>query len=411
MATVRVQRGSLIFWCIMSDKSNILYLGYWSVNDALTTATILPHLRVLASFEKIQKIIYCSIERDSLGEMSVPDITKVEHVALSSKGFPLNMINKILDFIIFPDQLAEIAQLNNINALICRGAPAGSLGYLVYRKTGIPFSVESFEPHADYMNYSGVWKKFDLRFIFEKHWEKKQKKYSKFIMPVSNNYKLKLIKENVSEKKIKVLPCCVDIRKFRFSLKDRVKIRESLSVTNETIVGIYVGKFGGIYYEQEALKCFESAFKFFGMRFHLLVLTPIHDEEIRAMTRMYDIDIDYGRVNILKVSHQDVPKYLSASDFAFSFHRSSPISTAFSPIKNGEYWANGLPIVIPDNIGDDSDIVKTEGYGGVILSLDNMKDTFQQLEKVLGVKRESTLAQKYRSLDIVEEIYSECYAN
>ena len=82
--------------------------------------------------------------------------------------------------------------IKKIDFIIARGAAAGALAYKAFKKTKVPFYVESFEPHAAYMLESSVWSKNDPRYLFQKRWEGKQKKYATGLMPVSNNYKKQL---------------------------------------------------------------------------------------------------------------------------------------------------------------------------------------------------------------------------
>ena len=154
---------------------NILFIGYWSLNDGLTQSTILPHLKILARFPEIKKVIFTSIERNVIIDPHVFENKIIVHKPIYSGNFPLNIINKIVDFIRFPNELVILCRVYKIDHIICRGAPAGSLGYLVYKRTGIPFSVESFEPHSGYMLESGTWKSWDPRYIMQKYWEGKQK--------------------------------------------------------------------------------------------------------------------------------------------------------------------------------------------------------------------------------------------
>ena len=154
---------------------NILYIGYWAFHDGLTSSTILPHLRLLAEFAEVKKVIFTSIERDKSMTHFRMHINKVEHVPLYSTSSTLTLLNKFYDFSVFPKKLAKVCKENKIDIIICRCSPAGALGYLVWKKTQIPFIVESFEPHADYMLELGVWKKWDPRFLLERYWEKKQK--------------------------------------------------------------------------------------------------------------------------------------------------------------------------------------------------------------------------------------------
>ena len=57
--------------------------------------------------------------------------------------------------------------------MIAEGAPAGAMVYLLWQKTRLPFYVESFEPHADYMRESGVRRSWDPRYWFQRHREKR----------------------------------------------------------------------------------------------------------------------------------------------------------------------------------------------------------------------------------------------
>jgi hypothetical protein len=79
------------------------------------------------------------------------------------------LLGKILDFIKIPNKLKQYCTDYQIDKIIARGSPAGALAYLTWKKIKVPFIVESFEPHADYMLESGVWRKRDLRYVYQKN--------------------------------------------------------------------------------------------------------------------------------------------------------------------------------------------------------------------------------------------------
>jgi hypothetical protein len=143
----------------------------------------------------------------------------------------------------------------------------------------------------------------------------------------------------------------------------RQAIRKQLSIPANAYVGIYVGKFGGTYYREEAFILFEKLFKS-EPDLRIIILSPDPKEKILKQIQKFSVPME--SFSILSVKHPEVPDYLSAADFAFSFHYPTKVSFYFSPIKNGEYWACGLPIIISENIGDDSDIVKKENIGEVL---------------------------------------------
>ena len=381
---------------------NILFLGYWGANEGLSKSTIDPHLELLNGFEKIEKIVYCSIERTNESKFGQYP-TKVEHVPLYSEPSTIPFYDKVNDFINFPKQLVTLCEQYNIEKLICRGAPAGALGYLVWKKNKVPYHVESYEPHADYMLESGVWGRFDPRYLLQKRWEKKQDRTAYALMPVSQNYKDRLIEKGVNPQKIDVIPCVIDAQKFAFNQEKRDSLRKELNISPETTVGIYVGKFGGIYLEELAFEIFESVALQYES-FHMIILTP--DQTDYAEARLYDSAIK--KATIISVPHHEVPNYLSASDIAFATIKPSKSRKYCSAIKVGEYWANGLPVVITPEVGDDSNIIASEKVGWVI-DPDNIPDKLTPISKTRN--EISKLVEKYRSLQISQSVYEKWYSN
>ena len=394
---------------------NILYISYWGINDPLTISTVYPHLEILNSFENIENIILVTIERNNQNTTNnTLKFNKVNHTPLCSKNFKNNVFNKISDFVYFPSALLKITHQYKINKIIARTSLAGALAFKLSKKTNIPFYVESFEPHADYMIEAGVWKPYSLRAYFQKKWEQKQIKYATAILPVSNNYKKKLMDDGVSESKIFTIPCCVPIEKFRYAVETRNTTRKQLNISNDTIVGIYVGKFGGMYYEDEAFSIFKNSFDYFKNKFYLLIITP-NDKKF-ILEKINTCNITTHNIFVSFVQHHEIPNYLSAADFAYAFYKPNFSAKFLSPIKNGEYWANGLPIFCPDNIGDDSEIIKREN-GGAIYSL-NETSIIGGLTKINAIinttnskKNIAIIAEKHRNFSIVKNIYTTLFRN
>jgi len=394
---------------------NITFIGNWSINEGLTDATVIPHLKILSGMPVVKEVIFCSIERgnDFIIESDL-GIPKIIHVPINSTSYFNSIVGSTLDFISFRKQILDIAIKHQSELIICRGSPAGSIGYFIHKKSGIPFYVESFEPHAEYMYESGVWSKYNLKYIMEKYWEQKQKKYAKGLMPVANNYKQKLVMEGVDASKLNVIPCCVELEEFKYKEEQRLAVRKKLNIEDE-VTGIYVGKFGGIYYSDEALESFKAAFEYFKNNFKMIILTPDNKSQIR--NRLIEIGLDKDSFIVDSIPHSEVPSYLSAADFAFSLYRPSRSKRFLSPIKNGEYWANGLPIIMTKGIGDDSQIIDSEG-GGVTFDLEdnNLIKALQKIEVIIqsGSKEETSkeirgIASRYRNFHIAQKVYEKVY--
>ncbi len=393
---------------------NILFLSYWSINEGLTAATVFPHLKILAGFVHIEKIILVTIERDeSYNKDVLPEHKKISHRPLFSRRPLPNMLNKIYDFIDFPKKLTKLCKQENIDKIIARGAPAGALAMKANRKTSIPFYVESFEPHADYMLESGTWKSYDPRYVFQKKWERKQFEKATALMPVAENYKNFLVEKGVSPDRVDVMPCCVVVEKFAFDEAARGKIRKELK-SEGLITGVYIGKFGGIYYREEAFRIFKKVFEFFSNTFFLIILTPDGKNWINNMINNYSLPTEH--VFTASVPHEEVPNYLSASDFAFSLQTPKNTNLYLSPIKTGEYWANGLPILMTAGVGDDSRILQEENAGATFESVDDETgitsglNTIKEQINEPGIRnRLMKLAGKHKNFDIVRRVYGKWY--
>ena len=390
----------------------ILFLSYWGFDDPLTTATVLPHLHVLQARSDVAAIRLVTVERDQAA-LYPPLLTlpfannKISFEPLLSPPGQGVLVTKTNDFRRFPRELAEQAMQFGADIILARGAPAGALAYLVQRRTGLPFYVESFEPHAEYMRKAGVWRWYDPRYIFQQYWENQQKKRAAGLMPVAESYRRQLLREGVPAGRVVTVPCSVSLTDFAYDSIVRTKVRRQLAWTADTVGGVYVGKFGGIYYDEEAYRLFKEVAEFFGPNFRLLLLTPQAPAEVRA--RLAAVDLDSVRVTITKVPFAEVPAYLSAADFAFGLHRPTPY---VSPIKIGEYWASGLPVLLTEGVGDDSGIITTEG-GGAVFNLDRpdsvraaLASIQEQLTNPIHRVAIQRLAVRHRSVERAREAYT-----
>lgn len=342
----------------------ILFIGFWGFNDPLTTSTTLPNLEILANSEDVEQIILSTVERGAeVSHFSLPFQTnKIIFRPLISGRRRSLLATKTEEFLRFPRQLAALAREHGTTHIIGRGAMAGALALLTSQRTGLPFYVESFEPHADYMLESGVWKRYDPRFLFQRFWEQKEKANAVGLMPVAENYRQQLIQEGCPADQIVTVPCPVNLTTFAYQPEAGAQVRARLGFGPDAIIGVYLGKFGDIYYDAEAFDLFKAAADFFGPRFRLIVLTPNPIPEVKA--KLQRVGFAESQYFVVKAPHAEVPGYLSAADFAFAPIKPAPCRLFCSPVKVGEYWACGLPVLLTEGVGDDSAIIRREPDGG-----------------------------------------------
>lgn len=382
---------------------HICFVSYWGLNEGLSRATVLPHLRILADDPRVKRITLITIEREPAhGNV---DIDKVQHLALPSSPA---LTHKLFDKSRGRKAMESIHRETSIDLVIARSSLAGWMCIDFCTKHKVPLVVESFEPHADYMRESGVWKRLDPRYILTRRAEHRLMRKAAFLLPVSRRYADHLIAvHNVDPEKVKVMPCCVDPTTFAFDAAARARIREQLGLKSDHVVGIYTGKLGGMYLHEEAIALFRAAAEHWKCRFFLIILSPDRDGWKTAMGNVGFTDED---VYVNTVLQHEVADYLSAADFAFSLHKPGPAKMGISPIKNGEYLASGLPVMIPRGIGDDSHEIEKWNLG-VVFSLEELgqQEMFNNLDPMIVTRTTETriaawAAQK-RGFNIVVKHY------
>src|SRR5437868_11614447 len=110
---------------------NLLFIGYWGIEEGITQATIIPHLKILTEFDSIEKIYYVSIEREgNTFKRNMPS-DKIIHVPLIGHN---SYLMKVYDFITHPTVLANLVKRENIQIVFCRGSMAVVLGYSFFNK-------------------------------------------------------------------------------------------------------------------------------------------------------------------------------------------------------------------------------------------------------------------------------------
>ncbi len=393
----------------------IFFFAYWGVQEGLTAATVLPNLRLLAADARVRRVVLFTMERVGANAQAVEKsidlgIEKVEHIAVVLRPFFLRPLSKWLDLrAVYKAALREGERGGKPQWMICRGAPAAVFGYWLRAKWGVSYSVESFEPHADYMVESGVWGAKALSTRVQRYYEGKAKATARLLCTVSHNYYAQLQKsEGIEEERLQMVPCVVDLQRFAPQPAEIVQaMREKIGYRAGERVGVYVGKFGSIYYDEEAFGWFRAALDFYGGAFRLLLLSPTPKSELEEKLRRVGFPLD--KVYICLAAHGEVPAYLSTADFAFSPIRPAPSRRFCSPIKDGEYWAMNLPIILPEGVGDDSDLIQKSGIGGAIAAGNQPEQIAQALRSIEGqlsqAPQSRSLAEKHRNMSLQAAAY------
>ncbi|MBK9536435.1 MAG: hypothetical protein IPO10_14940 [Flavobacteriales bacterium] len=290
------------------------------------------------------------------------------------------------------------------------------IGYLVSKITGRRLVLDSYEPHAEAMVENGTWSSggfaFRILFLFERL---QSKRASVLIAATEGMRDYAKKKYGITDKPFYVKPACVDLKKF--SAKDRKdpELLRSMGLEEKFVI-VYAGKFGGIYLDKEVFEFLREAYDHWGTRVQVLLLTGHTLQEL--MPWIEQVGLPQEIFTIKFVSHADIPRYMGLGDVALTPVRPVPTKRYCTPIKDGEYWALGLPVIITAGISDDSDIIAAKGIGAVLEGLDqrSYRKALRTIDHLLAThtpdqryRTVRAVAEKYRTFDIAKAIYEDVY--
>ncbi|MGC4022152.1 MAG: glycosyltransferase [Cyclobacteriaceae bacterium] len=400
---------------------NILILTYWSYNDALIQTYTLPYIKIIRkNLPQGSKVYLLTLEKDGQ-TLKSPKRSGIE-TALKIDGIewlpiqyqPFGALAFFM-WILASLKLSVLILRKKISVIHCWCTPAGAIGYLLATLLNRKLVIDSYEPHAEAMVENGTWSRKSLAFRLLFWLEKKQTEKAEFIVAATKGMReYAQEKYGVSIRQYFVKPACVDLNLF--SVKDikNEKLLDELNLSGK-IVCVYAGKFGGIYLDKEVFDFLKVASEYWGESFRVLILTGHKRNEIVSFCNSVGLSPDI--VISLFVDHKQVPKYLGLGDFAITPVKPVNTKRFCTPIKDGEYWALGLPIVIPANISDDSAIIEEKEIGAVLGHLDDSayKEAIKRIDNFLRQEPNSrynkirAVAEQYRSFEIAEKVYSSIY--
>jgi hypothetical protein len=404
---------------------SVFYISPWSIDDNLAKTTVLPHVNLLFQTGNVESVVLfakdtCPIKSfDLSGTLSD---SRVRYESLPSIPFLPRYFTYILDHIFSALRLIYCFLCYRPGLIFCRGT-AGIYGYYLSTLFRVPYIVESFEPHAQYMLQTKTWGRTSLKYVVQRSWERAIKSTAACLLTVSDLYSDHLINcEKISSERVLCVPCCVDAEKFYYDEHLRYSTRNALGISNH-LCFVYVGKFGGIYCDLEALKVFALLKRVMRRPVYLVILTSHPVYLVGDILDSHGIYSDARYIG--SVDHDQVNAFLNAADLAMSFINAGDWSFACSPVKHGEYLAAGLPIVIPPGVGDESLWIESEKAGAILdykqfsnieyvassaLSIISEPDHRQRIRRVALSRRSYRLVgDGYRRVfsDVLPRLYSD----
>jgi glycosyltransferase involved in cell wall biosynthesis len=384
------------------------------MGDALIQTYTLPYLRIIRKLlPEGSTIRFLTLERD--GGASEEKLLEEGIYHFSYPLYPFGL-KAAFSWLSNLRKLKQLIREKNISTIHTWCTSAGSIGWLLSKRTGVPLVLDSYEPHAEAMVETGTWKKGGIAYRTLFFLEKKQTHHAQWligVVPAMQQYASK--KYNYHGTNFLFKPACVDLEKFNLSKRKKPALLESLGLKDK-ITCVYLGKFGGLYLREQLFEFFKKAFDHWGDTFRVLLITSAKREEVEMLSK--NAGIDPRKVISKFLPPAEVPDYVGLGDFAISAVKPVPSRLCCTPIKNGEYWAMGLPVIIATNISEDSEIIASSNTGVVRkdLSVAELEKSILQMDALLKTNAGGALslkihelAVKHRNYKIAEEVYKKIY--
>lgn len=395
--------------------NNLLIITYWQYQDALIQTYTLPYVKIIAKhLPPGSKIYLITLDKETSvdhpsSQQNIENIS-LPYISFSTKA-AVSWVKNIL-------KLYRLIKRENISTIHAWCTPAGMIAYILSVLTRKILIIDSFEPHAEAMVENGEWKKNSWAFKILFKYEKLQTKKAKHLIATTEGMKAySKIKYNHTGNSFFVKPACVDLLLFSEKNVKNKELLSELGLQHKTI-GVYAGKFGGIYLNKEVFDFIKVSEIYWEGKFRALILSSHTPEYIQQMAKQSNISED--TIIHKFVSHSQIPDYIGLADFGLTPVKSVPTKRYCTPIKDGEYWALGLPIVITPNISDDSQIIADNKIGSILEGLDN-ESYLKSIKEIDMLLKNNTrmelynkirpIAEKYRNFEIANNIYSKIYGN
>jgi len=354
----------------------ILYISYDGMTDPLGQSQVLPYLAELSkkgycftilSFEKKNRY---QANRKIIEQITAE--ASINWVPLFFTSRP-PVLSKLYDQWRLLKKAFQLHKKEKYSIIHCRSYIAAAAGLKLKRKKGVAFLFDMRGFWVDERVDNGQWNLknpfFKLVYRLYKKKENRYLQYANHIISLTHKGKDELVEGYaVSPEKITVIPCCVDLGHFDYTkINDvaREKLKEQLGIHSADKVLSYLGSLGGWYLTEEMLDFYKTLkTQVPGTRF--LFIT--HDSREGILAKAAERGIESCDIITRPAKRDEVPLYLSLSDWSIFFIKDAYSKKASSPTKQGEIMAMGIPIICND-IGDTGFIINSSGAGIVVKEL------------------------------------------
>lgn len=164
--------------------------------------------------------------------------------------------------------------------------------------------------------------------------------------------------------KYTVIPCCADFAHFGVT-DSRDAARADLGIAPDATVLLYLGSIGAVYLVPEMMALFAELRRLRPGAIFLLVCNNGHDE-VHAAAR--HAGVPASALRVVTAPRPRIPFLIGAADLAVAFKRADLANLGCSPIKIGELFASGVPVIANAGVGDLDALLAPDRNGSLVLA-------------------------------------------
>jgi glycosyltransferase involved in cell wall biosynthesis len=376
-----------------------LYFCYWSLRDPLCQTQTLAYLRGLA--REGQRFALVTFEQAAYAiEDTERETLRRELAEQGIAWHPLryhqrfSLLSKAWDWLRGVALGIHLVRRYRPRLIHSRSTIAASMAMVVARVCGTPFLYDADSSLPEEYADIGHWRRGGLAFRLAQAAERRARRRADAAVVLTEAMRERFLQSGDMHAPVTVIPCCVDVARFRFDPTLGAVRRRELKLGDERLF-IYVGKIGSWYLVEETFALFRAARERIGPA-HLLILTPDNPAAFAAVARQQGVEED--RYTVKSARPAEVAEWLSAADVGLALITRLPSKRGSSPVKVGEYLSAGLPVVITNDIGDYSSLIARERVG-VVLECDTPARYESATDELLRLWREGdALRERCRSV-------------
>ncbi len=284
------------------------------------------------------------------------------------RGGKMILFKKLWNFIGLFFQIWKIKRQEKAKLIIGFLAIAGAYSYLIAKVLRFKIMIFCFEPHSLYMKEFGIWSasspKYKLLSQLE-YWQATQSDY--VVAPTIHT--IELLQQWQSKAQLMRVPISVDTQKFEFSQSERNQLRKQYHIPAHRYSILYLGKFGGIYYDPKQVAAYCKRLIDFDKNIFIFTITPNPLDEVEAA--FLEAGLAPSDFLLLgKIPYDKIQAYISACDMGLVAIPPLESQKYRTPVKIGNYLACGIPFIVTRGIADDDIMAEKERVGVVWDSLD-----------------------------------------